>query len=107
MRKSGQFNPFILETGMSRALYLVCYDVTDARRRQRVHRYVQAYAIGGQKSFYECWLTPSEYFALKRALADNIVDAEDRIHIFQLDPRIAPSFYGQAKRQSVRPFMIV
>ena len=92
---------------MSRVLYLVCYDITDTRRRQRVHRSVQAYAIGGQKSFYECWLTGAEYVSLLKTLAQNIICEEDRVHIFQLDPRMAPFFYGQAKRQSIRPFMIL
>jgi len=91
----------------SRTLYLVCYDVADQSRLHRAHRRVQAYAVGGQKSFYECWLTPAELRSLKKALADIIEFSEDRVHIFQLDPRISPLFYGRARRRSMQPFLIV
>ena len=92
---------------MSRTLYLVCYDVADQARLHRVHKRVQAYAVGGQKSFYECWLTQAELRALMSNLTDAIEPAEDRVHIFQLDPRMTPFFYGRAKRQSMQPFLIV
>ena len=92
---------------MSRTLYLICYDVACQRRLHRVHRKISAYAVGGQKSFYECWLTQAELRVLNTSLVDIIEPAEDRVHIFQLDPRMAPSFYGRARRQSMRPFLIV
>ncbi|MDR2503673.1 MAG: CRISPR-associated endonuclease Cas2 [Deltaproteobacteria bacterium] len=92
---------------MSRALFLVCYDISAQDRLHRTHKQVQAYAVGGQKSFYECWLTPAELRALKDGLAEILDFAEDRVHFFQLDPRMLPSFYGQAARQSIQPFLIV
>lgn len=92
---------------MSRTLYLVCYDVADQGRLRRVHKIIQAYAIGGQKSFYECWLTQTELRSLKKTLHDYIELSEDRVHIFQLDPRITPFFFGRAKQQSMRPFLII
>lgn len=92
---------------MSRILYLVCYDVADARRLRRVHKLVKAYAIGGQKSFYECWLTVSELCELRENLALEI-DAElDRVHLFQLDSRMQPMLFGVACRAAMQPFMIV
>jgi CRISPR-associated protein Cas2 len=92
---------------MSRTLYLVCYDVADARRLRRVHKLVMAYAIGGQKSFYECWLTVSELRELRANLTLEI-DAElDRVHLFQLDSRMQPMFFGVASRAAMQPFMIV
>jgi CRISPR-associated protein Cas2 len=92
---------------MFRTLYLVCYDVADQGRLHRAHKAVQAYAVGGQKSFYECWLTQAELRSLKKKLAAIMDSAEDRVHIFQLDPRITPLFYGLAKRQSLKPFLIL
>lgn len=92
---------------MNRCLYLICYDIADPGRLRRVHRCVKAYAIGGQKSFYECWLTPAELRDLRMRLEHEIVPSEDRVHFFQLDPRMTPMFYGQARRQSMQPFLIV
>jgi CRISPR/Cas system-associated endoribonuclease Cas2 len=42
---------------VARTLYLVCYDVCEPKRLRRVHRYLMGYKVGGQKSFFECWLT--------------------------------------------------
>lgn len=45
---------------MKRTLYLVAYDIRESRRLLRVHRWVRGWAIRGQKSAYECWLSASE-----------------------------------------------
>lgn len=92
---------------MARTLYLVCYDISDPRSLCRVHKKVQAFAIGGQKSFYECWLTASELQTLRTDLLDLMDPQTDRVHLFQLDPRLKPHFFGSAKRQSCQPFLIV
>jgi CRISPR-associated protein Cas2 len=92
---------------MSRTLFLVCYDISAPDRLQRVRKRVMAHAVGGQKSFYECWLTPEERRSLQADLSQLADLAKDSVHFFQLDPRMRPLFFGQAKRQSVRPFLIV
>ncbi len=92
---------------MSRTLYLVCYDVADARRLRRVHKLVMAYAIGGQKSFYECWLTVPELRDMRANLAAEIDVELDRVHLFQLDSRMHPMFFGVACQAAMQPFMIV
>jgi CRISPR-associated protein Cas2 len=92
---------------MSRTLFLVCYDISGQSRLHRVHNCVKAYAVGGQKSFYECWMTPAECRSLRNKLEKLADFKEDTIHFFQLDPRMQPLFYGQANRRSTQPFMIV
>jgi CRISPR-associated protein Cas2 len=92
---------------LARTLFLVCYDVANHNRLAKVHKTVQAYVVGGQKSFYECWLTPDDLLELRKTLAGVIMPSEDRVHFFQLDPRIKPLFFGQAKRTSMTPFLIV
>lgn len=81
---------------MTRCLYLVCYDVANPKRLRRIHKLIKSYAIGGQKSFYECWMTNVEFASLRLTVNDEIDDIEDRVHFFQLDPRMEPFFYGQA-----------
>lgn len=91
----------------SRALYLVCYDVTDNRRLYRVHRYLAGYRVGGQKSFFECWLTRAELNEVCRTLAGLLDVDEDRAHVFQLDPRMSRDYLGVATPPTTVAFMIV
>jgi CRISPR-associated protein Cas2 len=80
----------------ARTLYLVCYDVSSPKRLYRVHRFLNGYKIGGQKSFCECWLTPAELREVQRELTGLIEPVEDRVHIFQLDPRMEMECLGVA-----------
>jgi CRISPR-associated protein Cas2 len=83
--------------GMSdaaRTLFLVCYDVCKTKMRTRVRKFLMAYKVGGQKSFFECWLTAAELREVRLTLAELIDPGEDRVHIFQLDPRMTPRHAG-------------
>ena len=55
-----------------------------------MHKYVNAFAIGGQKSFYECWLTRKELFDMKKWFETELNLETDRVHFFQLDNRQDP-----------------
>lgn len=83
-------------TSPQRSLYLVAYDIADHRRLAQVHRYLLGWKVGGQKSFYECWLTRAEVDGVMAELGHLIVPEADRIHIFQLDARMQPKCYGVA-----------
>ncbi|PIX05651.1 MAG: CRISPR-associated endonuclease Cas2 [Gallionellales bacterium CG_4_8_14_3_um_filter_54_18] len=91
-----------------RSLYLVCYDICSPRRLQRVHHYLLGFKVGGQKSFFECWLTPPELKEIRLTLRDLMNAREDRVHIFQLDPRMTADCYGQADLKALNtPFMVL
>lgn len=90
-----------------RTRYLVAYDIADSKRLYRVHKKVEAYAIGGQKSFYECWLTPRELAFFRQEITDIMHGEEDRLFIFQLHSDTQPRLFGKAKLQSTQPFMII
>lgn len=92
---------------MPRILFLVCYDIAEPKRLRRVHRLVKGFAIGGQKSFYECWLTRNDFVELEDHLKEIMDLSSDKVHFFQLDLQIEPIFIGQAHRQSIKPFLIV
>ncbi|MDR2506985.1 MAG: CRISPR-associated endonuclease Cas2 [Candidatus Accumulibacter sp.] len=79
-----------------RSLYLVCYDIADPRRLHRVHKFLMGYKAGGQKSFFECWLTAGELAQVRRGLLERMNVDEDRAHIFQLDPRQRSQRFGVA-----------
>ena len=42
---------------MKRHLYLWAYDISCNRSRRQVREILRGYAVGGQKSLFECWLT--------------------------------------------------
>jgi CRISPR-associated protein Cas2 len=70
-----------------RDLYLVAYDVTEARRLRASLALVRGFATGGQKSVHECYLTPAERGDLIHDFALVLDEAQDRLLLLRLDPR--------------------
>jgi CRISPR-associated protein Cas2 len=92
---------------MSRALYLVAYDIGNPRRLARARRYFKNWRVAGQKSVPEIWVTPAELQAI-RARLDQLLDPEtDRLQLIALDPRMPPRCLGQAATHGPRYFVIV
>lgn len=91
----------------NRTLYLVCYDIAQPRRLYRVHKFLLGYRVGGQKSFYECWLTPAELRHVHETLESLIDPVEDRVHFFALDPRMRPDCLGLASAPALTAIFIV
>lgn len=90
-----------------RSIYLICYDVSSPRRLRQVHQFLLGFKVGGQKSFFECWLTQQELRKVKERLAQLIDQTEDRVHLFQLDPRMKPYCFGTATTLATdAPFII-
>ncbi|RMH08538.1 MAG: CRISPR-associated endonuclease Cas2, partial [Nitrospirae bacterium] len=79
-----------------RRLYLIAYDVSDMRRLHRVREFLKGYSTGGQKSVYECWLTPAEHQEVLATLKTLIDPQHDRVHIVVLDGRSRPHTLGIA-----------
>lgn len=80
-----------------RHLFLVGYDITQNPRRRRVLRDVQHHALGGQKSFYECWLSVGELQTLLQQLRSRIDSDSDRVVFVRLDARSQSLQLGQAE----------
>lgn len=91
----------------ARTLYLVCYDIANPRRLNQVHRFLLGYKVGGQKSFFECWLTQGELSTVRRGLIERLDLDTDRAHIFQLDPRQQHTCLGTAQPVLTGAFMIL
>lgn len=81
----------------TRHLFLVGYDISENPRRRRALRDVQSHALGGQKSFYECWLSVGELQTLLDRLRSRINDVTDRVVFVRLDPRSQSIQLGQAE----------
>ena len=91
----------------NRLLVLVAYDIHDASTLYRVKKLLTSFAISGQKSFYECWVTACELKQLLKNIEERIDSATDRVHFFELDESHFSVFLGDARRQSIEPFLIV
>ncbi len=85
--------------------YLIAYDIADPKRLRQVHKKVSAFAIRGQKSFYECWLTTAE-LARFRTIVHRLLEDDDRLFIFPLKNTALPQLFGRAKLAEL-PFMII
>lgn len=79
-----------------RALYIAAYDVASPRRLRQVHRTVKKYATGGQKSVFECFLSPTERRALLARTRTLVNEREDRFALLRVEERTKPVLLGIA-----------
>lgn len=69
-----------------RSTYLVCYDISDAKRLRRIFRICRNYGTHLQYSVFECEMTPRERIELERELAEEIHHDEDQVLFVDLGP---------------------
>lgn len=81
----------------TRHLFLVGYDIRETPIRRRALRDVQHHALGGQKSFYECWLSVAELQTLLAQMRQRIHHETDRVVFIRLDSRSQSLQLGQAE----------
>ncbi len=68
----------------NRQLYLAAYDVSCPRRLRKALYMLRGFASGGQKSVFECYLTPAEKACLLDKIASIIDPIEDRFILLRL-----------------------
>ena len=79
-----------------RVLYIVAYDVANPSRLRKVHHVVKRFATGGQKSVFECFLTPRERCELLTEAQTLMEEDEDRLAILRVEERARPMLLGIA-----------
>ncbi len=79
-----------------RVLYLVAYDVCEPKRLRKIHKAVKRFATGGQKSVFECFLTPAERRRLLAETREIIAAEEDRLALLRIEERARPILHGIA-----------
>lgn len=79
-----------------RSLFIAAYDVASPARLRQVHRTVKAYATGGQKSVFECFLTPQERKMLLAQTRQLVNEREDRFALLRVEERTEPLLLGIA-----------
>jgi CRISPR-associated protein Cas2 len=75
-------------------MYLICYDVSDTKRRRKIKDIAYSYAFGGQKSAVEALLDKKELNNVARKISSKMDLEEDRVHIVKVKKFI---FLGSAK----------
>lgn len=79
-----------------RHLFIAAYDIRDNKRLRKALKVVRAYASGGQKSVFECFLTTAERSTLLTDIKDAIDADEDRFFLLKLDTRCQVLTLGKA-----------
>jgi CRISPR-associated protein Cas2 len=82
---------------MTSPLYLVAYDVKNARRLHKATKIIKDYAYGGQKSAYECYLSKSDKDELKTRMLSALEFEQDSVLLVKLYKDSAVAFLGVAE----------
>jgi len=82
--------------------YLICYDIFDTRRRNRIARLLEGYGTRVQDSVFECHLDGDRLARLKRRLAHRIDPERDKLRYYPLCSRDLQSVIIAGKRQLTR-----
>jgi CRISPR-associated protein Cas2 len=70
---------------------IVCYDIVQDRRRNRILRKLRGYLTRVQKSVFEGELADDRLEPLRRMLLEEIDPVEDTVRIFHLCSRCIPA----------------
>jgi CRISPR-associated protein Cas2 len=65
-------------------LYVIAYDITNNRRRTKVHKALCGFGRWTQYSLFECFLTPRQRIQLRQRLDDLIDPTEDSVRVYPL-----------------------
>jgi CRISPR-associated protein Cas2 len=68
-------------------LYLICYDIVNNRRRDKVAKLLEAYGLRIQKSVFECVLDEQQHQRLRQRLVKLLNQREDQIRLYPLSER--------------------
>jgi CRISPR-associated protein Cas2 len=64
--------------------YVVAYDISDDRRRTKLHKILSGFGKWTQFSLFECYLTEKEHLTLQARLEELLDEAEDRVRFYVL-----------------------
>ncbi len=61
---------------------VVCYDIADDNRRNKVSEILEGFGERVQRSVFECDITPDQFERLKRKLSNVIKEEEDSVRFY-------------------------
>jgi len=83
-------------------LWLICYDITDDKRRYHVSRLLEGYGERVQLSAFECRLS-TRHFAILRQALQNLVSRDDTIHYYSVCRWCADKRHVQGSAELTHP----
>ena len=69
---------------MTQRMWLICYDIRNAKRLRRVAKTMERYGVRVQKSVFECWLEDQRLAELREAVGKIMDDKEDGLRLYYL-----------------------
>ncbi len=82
----------------NKKLVLVVYDITDNKRRYRVHKCLKSYGTRVQRSAFECFLTETQYYELAKKLRYYIKEDEDLLRLYKFPANTTMDCWGNIGR---------
>ncbi len=64
--------------------YVIAYDISDDRRRTKIHQVLLGFGKWTQYSLFECFLSRKELVLLRSKLAAHLVEQQDSIRFYPL-----------------------
>ncbi len=72
---------------MAATHYLICYDIAEPKRLQKVARMMEDFGVRVLYSVFECYLTPVQLEALRRSVEPLLDPLEDSIRYYVICER--------------------
>ncbi len=64
--------------------YVIAYDISDDRRRTKVHKILLGFGKWTQYSLFECFLTRKQLVLLWSKLEEHLIEQQDSVRFYQL-----------------------
>lgn len=64
--------------------YVIAYDISNDKRRTKVHKTLSGFGDWTQFSLFECHLSAKQYLKLRHRLAGVLEDKEDSVRFYQI-----------------------
>lgn len=64
--------------------YIIAYDISDDKRRTKVHKILSGFGKWTQYSLFECFLTKKELVLLRSKLAKHLSEKQDSLRFYPL-----------------------
>jgi CRISPR-associated protein Cas2 len=64
--------------------YVIAYDISDDRRRTKIHQVLMGFGKWTQYSLFECFLTRKQLVLLRSKLAEHLVEQQDSVRFYPM-----------------------